>query len=108
MLFLTEGVGVPAEVVEGTAGSPEFGFMPRVAHTLPYDAALGWVAALPGLARITAPTLVLDGGASPAWMRAGAAAVASTVPGATYRTIAGEDHAIRHRPEVLAAAISRG
>ncbi len=108
VLFLTEGVGVPAEVVEGMAGSPEFGFMQQVAHTLPYDAALGWVAALPGLARITAPTLVLDGGASPEWMRAGAAAVAGTVPGATYRTIPGEDHAILHRPEVLAAAISRG
>jgi pimeloyl-ACP methyl ester carboxylesterase len=107
VLFLTEGVGVPAGVVEGMVGSPEFGFMQQVAHTLPYDAALGRVAALPGLERVPVPTLVLDGGASPEWMRAGAAAVADTVPGAAYRTVPGEDHAILHRPEVFAAEISR-
>ena len=68
----------------------------------------GRVSALAGLARITAPTLVLDGGASPDWMRAAAAAVGATVPGATYSTVPGEDHAILRRPEVLAAEISRG
>jgi pimeloyl-ACP methyl ester carboxylesterase len=108
VLFLTEGVGVPAEVVEGMAGTPEFGFMQRTAHTLSYDSALGRVSTLAGLARITAPTLVLDGGASPDWMRAAAAAVAAAVPGATYRTVPGEDHAILRRPEVFAAEISRG
>jgi hypothetical protein len=41
-------------------------------------------------------------------MRAAAAAVGATVPGATYRTVPGEDHAILRRPEVLAAEISRG
>jgi hypothetical protein len=51
---------------------------------------------------------VLDGGASPDWMRSAAAAVAATVPGATYRTVPGEYHAILRRPEVLAAEISRG
>jgi len=40
-------------------------------------------------------------------MRAGAAAVAATVPDATYRTVPGEDHAILHRPEVLAAEVSQ-
>jgi len=40
-------------------------------------------------------------------MPAAAAAVATTVPGATYRTVAGEDHGILRRPEVLAAEISR-
>jgi len=33
--------------------------------------------------------------------------VATTVLGATYRTVAGEDHGILRRPEVLAAEISR-
>ncbi|HVC73125.1 MAG TPA: hypothetical protein VNC85_05070, partial [Mycobacteriales bacterium] len=45
---------------------------------------------------------------APDWMRAAAAAVAATVPGATYRTVPGEDHAILRGPEVLAAEISRG
>jgi pimeloyl-ACP methyl ester carboxylesterase len=108
VLFLTEGVGVPAPVVEGIAAGPEFGFMQQTAHTLSYDTALGQVSTLAGLARIAAPTLVLDGGASPDWMRAAAAAVAAAVPGATYRTVPGEDHAILRRPEVFAAEISRG
>jgi pimeloyl-ACP methyl ester carboxylesterase len=81
--------------------------MQAVAHTLPYDSALGRVSTLAGPARIAVPTLVLDGGASPEWMRAGAAAAAAAIPGATYRTVPGEDHAILHRPEVLAAQISR-
>jgi pimeloyl-ACP methyl ester carboxylesterase len=108
VLFLTEGVGVPAPVVEGIAAGPEFGFMQQTAHTLSYDTALGQVSTLAGLARIAAPTLVLDGGASPDWMRAAAAAVAAAVPGATYRTVPDEDHAILRRPEVFAAEISRG
>ena len=90
------------------AGSPEFGFMQTLAHTLPYDSALGRVASLPGLARIAVPTLVLDGGESPDWMRAGAAAAAAAVPGAAYRTVPGEDHSILHHPEVFAAALRAG
>jgi pimeloyl-ACP methyl ester carboxylesterase len=108
VLFLTEGVGVPAQVVEQMSGGPEFGFMLSVAHTLPYDSALGRVSTLAGLGRVAVPVLVLDGGNSPEWMRAGAAAAASAIPGAAYRTVPGGDHAILHRPEVLAAEISRG
>jgi pimeloyl-ACP methyl ester carboxylesterase len=108
VLFLTEGVGVPPAVVEGMAGTPEFGFMQQTAHTLCYDSAVGRVSTLAGLARVSAPTLVLDGGASPDWMRAAAAAVAAAVPGAAHRTVPGEDHAILRRPEVFAAEISRG
>ncbi len=108
VLFLREGVGLPAEVVDGMAAGPEFGFLQQLAHTLPYDAALGLVSTLTGLARVPVPTLVLDGGASPAWMRAAAAATAAAVPGAAHRTVPDEDHAILHRPEVFAAEISRG
>jgi pimeloyl-ACP methyl ester carboxylesterase len=108
VLFLREGVGLPAEVVDGMAAGPEFGFLQQLAHTLPFDAALGRVSTPAGLGGIAVPTLVLDGGASPAWMRAGAAATAAAVPGAAYRTVPDEDHAILHRPEVFAAEISRG
>jgi pimeloyl-ACP methyl ester carboxylesterase len=108
VLFLREGIGLPAEVVDGMAAGPEFGFLQQLAHTLPYDAAFTRVSTLAGLARVSVPTLVLDGGESPAWMRAGAAATAAAVPGAAYRTVPGEDHAILHRPEAFAAEISRG
>ena len=107
-LFLREGIGMPAEVVDGMAAAPEFGFMQQLAHTLPYDAAIGRVSTLTGLARVAVPTLVLDGGDSPDWMRAAAAATAAAVPGAAHRTVPGEDHAILHRPAAIAAEISRG
>jgi pimeloyl-ACP methyl ester carboxylesterase len=107
-LFLREGVGLPAEVVEHMSGSPEFGFMQGLAHTLPYDAAMSEVVTLPGLARIAVPVLVLDGGSSPESMRSGAKAAADAVPGAAYRTVPGEDHAILHHPDVFAAEIRRG
>jgi hypothetical protein len=50
---------------------------------------------------------VLDGGESPEWMRAGAAAAAKAVPVAEYETVPGEDHAILHRPEAFAAALGQ-
>jgi pimeloyl-ACP methyl ester carboxylesterase len=106
-LFLTAAVGVPPAVVEGMAGSPEYGFMRSLGHTLAYDAAVGEVSTLAGLGQITGPVLVLDGGNSPEPLRAGAAAAAAAIPGATYRTVPGEDHSILQRPEAFAAEISR-
>src|SRR4029077_2452723 len=43
---------------------------------------------------ITQPTLVIDGGKSPAWMRNAQRAIASAVPGATTRTLAGQTHMV--------------
>jgi pimeloyl-ACP methyl ester carboxylesterase len=44
---------------------------------------------------VTMPTLVADGGKSPDYMRASAAAVASVLPNATYQTIPGQTHIIK-------------
>jgi pimeloyl-ACP methyl ester carboxylesterase len=107
-LFLTEGVGVPAEMVAMIAGSPDYPGMVAIAPTLAYDTAIcGPGSALPAerLGRISVPALVLDGGDSPEWMRAAAAAAAAAIPGAAYETVPGEDHAILQRPEVFAAAL---
>lgn len=54
--------------------------------------------------KITIPTLVLDGGASPAWIRASAAATASLLPHASGRTLPGQGHGAR--PEVLAPILA--
>jgi pimeloyl-ACP methyl ester carboxylesterase len=84
--------------------------MLAIAPTLAYDTAIcGPGSALPAdrLAAITVPALVLDGGDSPEWMRAGAAAAAKAVPGAGYETVPGEDHAILRRPEAFAAALGQ-
>jgi len=45
-------------------------------------------------AAVTQPTLVIDGGKSPEWMRNAQRAIARAVPGATTRTLAGQTHMV--------------
>ncbi len=109
--FMTEVVGTPAEAVAQMKSAPTWPALEAVAHTLPYDiAVLGdnmagnplptdrWTAA-------TAPTLVMDGGASPAWIRNSARTFAGILPNAQHRTLEGQTHAAA--PEVLAPEIER-
>ncbi len=56
-------------------------------------------------AAATAPTLVMDGGASPAWIRNSARALADLLPNAQHRTLEGQTHDAA--PEVLAPEIER-
>lgn len=48
----------------------------------------------------TTPTLVVDGGKSPTWMRNGVRAMADVLPNATYRTLPGQTHLVK--PAALA------
>jgi pimeloyl-ACP methyl ester carboxylesterase len=43
-------------------------------------------------ARVTIPTLAIDGGKSPTWMRNGSRALAKVLPNAGYRTLEGQTH----------------
>jgi pimeloyl-ACP methyl ester carboxylesterase len=109
-LFLTESVGLPPFVVDGMRGSAEWAWMEAFADSLPADVALcGPGQALPTtrLAAVGVPTLVLDGGESPAWMRSAARAVAAAVPGAAGETVPGEDHGVLHHPEALVPVLRR-
>jgi len=45
-------------------------------------------------AAVTQPTLVIDGGKSPEWMRNAQRDIARVVPGATTRTLAGQTHIV--------------
>ncbi len=49
---------------------------------------------------VTVPTLVMDGGESPAWLRSAARALVGLLPDICYRTLEGQDHAVA--PEALA------
>ncbi|OLZ52971.1 alpha/beta fold hydrolase [Amycolatopsis keratiniphila] len=103
-LFLVEGTATPEEVVKGMRDDPFWAWFTGLAHTLPYDLALcgpGNVLPAERLAKVSVPTLVIDGGESDAWMRAGTRAVADTVPGARYATVEGQDHGVLHRPDTL-------
>ena len=96
--FMVVGVGVPAEVIAGLLRSPMWPAMEAMAHTLAYDvlvmgdAMAGSPAPLQRWASLDTPTLVLDGGASPPWIRHAAHTLAKTLPNAGYRTLAGQDH----------------
>jgi pimeloyl-ACP methyl ester carboxylesterase len=100
-LFM-RSVGVPALGVFFMSLMPSvFKGLKAVAHTLPYDyAVLGDTqrgGPLPAelaqkLAAITAPTLALSGGKSPAWMKHAAETIAGAVKDGRSDVIAGQAH----------------
>src|SRR6266566_2190015 len=94
-LFLVKAAGASPRDVAGMRGQPFWPAMEAAAQTLAYEAlVMGPDNALPAglLARITQPTLVLTGGASPAWMDSAGRAVAGGIPGAVHRVLAGQAH----------------
>jgi pimeloyl-ACP methyl ester carboxylesterase len=108
--FMTAAVGMPPEMAEQMAASPMAQAMEPLAHTVSYDGRVmlrGGMSGEPLPARftdsVTVPTLVMDGGASPAWMRNAARALVAILPDVQYRTLQGQDHAAP--PEVLAPEI---
>jgi hypothetical protein len=46
-------------------------------------------------ASVKAPVLVMDGGRSPRWMRAGNHALSLALPNARYRTLSGQTHVLK-------------
>lgn len=80
--------------------TPAWSKLTAVAHTLPYDITLvknheeGKPLPRGQWACTTSPTLVMDGGKSPAWMRNAMRSLAEVLPHATYRTLPGQTHMI--------------
>lgn len=101
-LFMTY-VGMPAPVVAGARNAPGFEAMEAIAPTLAYDDELLGDGEVPKGLEITAPMLVISGGASPESLRAAARAVADAFTTATHRELDGETHDVR--PEALAPAL---
>lgn len=76
--------------------------MEASAQTLAYEAfVMGPDNMLPAglLAGLTQPTLVLNGGDSPPWMRRAGEAVAGAIPGAVHRVLEGQAHYVA--PEAI-------
>jgi len=103
--FLTEVVAVPPPALAGIRRSPAWPGLEALAHTLSHDVALtGRGAQYLELARsVTAPALVLAGGASPPWMRDALATLTRALPQGRSRTLEGQTHDVD--PATLAAAI---
>jgi pimeloyl-ACP methyl ester carboxylesterase len=95
--FMTKTAEAPAEIVAQMRNTPMWEAMEAVAHTLIYDLTImGSNSALPTerVASVSVPTLVIDGGASPAWMHHAAQAVADTLPNGQRRTLPGQTHGV--------------
>jgi pimeloyl-ACP methyl ester carboxylesterase len=94
-------VGVPGIFITLMRVMPAWTKATAVAHTLPYDFAIvgpfqkGQPLPATRWSGATMPTLVMDGGKSPDWMRNATRALAGVVPHATYRTLAGQTHMIK-------------
>jgi pimeloyl-ACP methyl ester carboxylesterase len=97
--------GAPPEAIAGMRQAPIWPLLEAVAPTLAYDDAIMGDGSVPTarLASITVPTLVMDGGASPAFMHNAAQATAHALPNGQRRTLEGQTHDVA--PQVLAPVL---
>ncbi len=85
-------VGMPAFFIPLMRLTPVWSKLSAVAHTLPYDGdiaqkyQIGQPLPAGSWASVTMPTLVMDGGKSPAWIRHANRSLAAVLPNAQYRT----------------------
>jgi pimeloyl-ACP methyl ester carboxylesterase len=108
--FMTAAVGMPPEMVEPMMHSPMVEGMARLAHTVSYDGRIMLRGSMYGeplpaewREAVTVPTLVMDGGNSPAWHHNSSRALVQLLPDVSYRTLEGQDHGAA--PEAIAPAL---
>ena len=103
--FMAKVVGLPPEFVAHARTQPFWQVQEALAHTLVYDTILLGDGSLPveRAAAVTAPTLVITGGASFPFMRETARALADVIPDARHRTLEGQEHNVD--PEALAPVL---
>ncbi|QBD77756.1 alpha/beta hydrolase [Ktedonosporobacter rubrisoli] len=96
--FMVKAVGMPAEAIAGIRQAPFWQGSEAVAHTLLYDGAImgdtvrGNPLSIRKWSSIQIPTLVMDGGASPAYMQHSAQELAAILPHGQHCRLAGQDH----------------
>jgi pimeloyl-ACP methyl ester carboxylesterase len=94
-------VGVPTVFIALMRVMPAWPKLTAVAHTLPYDITIvkdnqrGKPLPTRRWASVTVPTLVMDGGKSPAWMRNGMRELGEVLPNARCRTLEGQTHMLK-------------
>lgn len=91
-------VGATAEQVDEIRQTPMWPLWESIAPTLAYDhiAALGEDASVPveRAAKVTIPTLIMDGSESFPFMHATAITLAKAIPNSQHRTLAGQTHEV--------------
>jgi len=103
--FMGKVVGLPPEFIAGARQAPFWAATEAIAHTLAYDARIMGDYSLPTelASSVTAPTLVIAGGASPPFLRESAEALADVLPKGETRTLEGQDHNVA--PEAIAPVL---
>jgi pimeloyl-ACP methyl ester carboxylesterase len=98
-------VGLPPEFVAQARTQPFWQAQEALAHTLAYDATIMGDYSLPTerAASVTAPTLVIAGGADFGWMRETAQALAEALPDGRGQILEGQGHDVD--PSVLAPVL---
>lgn len=100
-------VGLPAARIEEVRQMPLWAGMEAVAPTLAYDhtAILGKDAAVPTerVARVSVPTLVMNGEYGPPFMLDTAKTLSKVIPAATLKSLKGQTHEVQ--PEALAPVL---
>ncbi|MGH2712849.1 MAG: alpha/beta fold hydrolase [Thermoleophilaceae bacterium] len=100
-LFMREAVRLPGPLVAAMPLFPGWAKNKRHAPTLRYDFAImgdtqrGKPLPAGRWQSVTAPTLVMSGGKSPAWVRTGAEQLAQALPNAQHRTLDGQRHYVK-------------
>jgi pimeloyl-ACP methyl ester carboxylesterase len=86
--------GTPEDVVASMQQAPWWPALEALAHTLPYDEALCGDLSIPtrSLSRITAPTLVLGGGASSPDVLTALQSVAAAIPAGRFAELPQQGH----------------
>jgi pimeloyl-ACP methyl ester carboxylesterase len=107
-LFMTM-VGTPSEMIGQMRRASMWPSLEALAPSLAHDSAVmgdgSRGASLPTerVSSVAVPTLVLDGSASPPWMREMAQRVAKTLPEGQHRTLEGQTHDVA--PQALAPVL---
>lgn len=93
-LFLTQVVQMPVQAVQGMRAAPFWRGLEALAHTLSYDVRITarGPARLTEVSTLAMPTLLLEGSASPPWMREAIARLGAAIPESTQRTLEGQTH----------------
>jgi pimeloyl-ACP methyl ester carboxylesterase len=104
--FMTDVVRLPKEFVEFAKTQPFFAGQVKIAHTLVYDGLCMGDYSIPTdvASRVTAPTLVLAGGADFPAMIDSARLLAAAIPNGEFRHLEGQGHNVD--PTVIGAALA--
>lgn len=108
--YFMQNVGMPAEMIEGAKHSPMWPMMQSIGPTIAYDGRFMFAAYYTDKKfparwkQATMPVLVVNGDASMPFMPGAADAVVATLPNASRKVLAGQDHG--PKPDVFAPVIA--